>query len=436
MSEAEVSVSTTETSPILRTLEIEVGEPRVRKAFDRAYKDLAKQVRVKGFRPGKAPRSVLERLYGAGLAEELERTLVSETLLEAVQKSGIEPVAEPSIESRPPEQGNPFAYKAAIEVKPTIDLPELSGLAATRPVVTVAEEEIEKELESLLERRAPFVDAEEGAGAENGHHVTIDYAGTIEDVLFEGGSAENAVLELGSGRFIPGFEEQLLGARVGDEPTVNVTFPDDYPAEDVAGNEASFAVTVRGIQRKDTPVLDDEFVKGLGDEGVETVEALRAQLRGNLETQRSKSAEQETRRSVVDSLIERSEFEVPPGMVQQRLSQRLEMAHQQLGQFMPHDEMHQQLNRWQQEWQPDAERDVRESLLLEAVAAAKAFEVGADEVDAKIEQQASDQGIAPDRLREMYEERELTSGLEAQIREEKALEFLLSEAKVEETTGT
>jgi trigger factor len=436
MSEAEISVSTTETSSILRTLEIEVAEPRVRKAFDRAYKDLAKQVRVKGFRPGKAPRTVLERLYGAGLAEELERTLVNESLLEAVQQSGIEPVAEPSIESRPPEAGNSFAYKAAIEVKPAIELPELTGLAATRPSINVEESEIDTELENLRERRAPMVDAEEGVGAESGHHVTIDYAGTIDDVLFEGGSAENAVLELGSGRFIPGFEEQLEGAKVGDAVTVNVTFPDDYPAEDVAGKDAVFAVTVRGIQRKDTPELDDEFVKGMGDDAVQTVDALRGQLRTNLEEQRSKGAEQETRRSVVDSLIERSEFEVPPGMVQQRLSQRLEMAHQQLGQFMPHDEMHEQLNRWQQEWAPDAERDVRESLLLEAVAQEKAFEVASDEVDAKIDQQASDQGIAPDRLREMYDERGLMSGLEAQIREEKALEFLLSEAKVEETTGT
>ena len=436
MSEADVSVSTTETSPILRTLEIEVGETRVRKAFDRAYKDLAKQVRVKGFRPGKAPRSVLERLYGESLAEELERTLVSETLPEAVEQSGFEPVAEPSVESRPPTSGAVFLYKAAIEVKPPIELPELTGLAARRPVVEVAEDEIDQEIENLRQRRAPLVDVEQGTGAEDGHHVTIDYAGTIEDVAFEGGSAENAVLELGSDRFIPGFEDQLRGVVVGDDVTIEVTFPEDYPAEDVAGKDAVFAVTVRAIQHKEVPELDDEFVKGLGDDAIESVDGLRAQLRSNLEEQRAKASDQEAQRSVVDSLIERSEFDVPPGMVQRRLSQRLETAHQQLGQFMPHEELHQQLARWQEEWRPDAERDVRETLLLEAVAGAKAFEATPEEVDAKIAEQAADQGIAPDRLRERYEEQGLEAGLEARIRSEKALEFLLSEAKVEETTGT
>ncbi len=435
MSEAEISVSTAETSPILRTLSIEVGSKRVKKAFDRAYKDLAKQVRVKGFRPGKAPRSVLERLYGAGLAEDLEKTLVNETLFEAVQQSGVEPVAEPDIQSRPPVADVPFAYTAAIEVKPPITLPELTGLPASRPAITVDESEVDEEIERTLASRAPFVDVE-GAGAEDGHHVTIDYKGTIDGELFEGGSADNAVLEIGSGRFIPGFEEQLKGAKVGDDVTVDVTFPDDYPAEDVAGKSAQFAVTVRGIQKKEAAELDDAFVQSLGDEKVETVDALKAQIRGNLETQRAQSADQEARKTVVDSLIERTEFEVPPGMIQRRLQQRLEMAHQQLGQFMPQEELQQQLQRWQEEWRPDAERDVRESLLLEAVADEKAFEVTPEEVTEKIESQAAEQGVAPDRMREMYESRGLLVGLESQICEEKALEFLLAEAKVEETTGT
>ena len=436
MSEAEVSVSTAETSPILRTLSIEVGERRVKKAFDRAYRDLAKQVRVKGFRPGKAPRSVLERMYGAGLAEELEKSLVQETLLEAVKQSGVEPVSEPDIQSKPPLADAPFAYTAAIEVKPPITLPALSGLPATRPAVVVEESEVDAEIEQLRERRAPLVDVGDDTPAAIGHQITIDYRGTLDGDPFEGGSAENAVLELGSGRFIPGFEEQLVGARVGEEVTVRVSFPDDYPAEDLAGKDAVFEVTVRGLQHKETPALDDEFAAGLGYENVETVEQLRARLRENLEKERTEAADQEARKTVVDALIERTPFEVPPGMVQRRLTHRLEMAHQQLGQFMPHEELHQQLGRWQEEWRPDAERDVRESLLLEAVADAQEFDASADEVTARIEEQAAEQGTAPDRLREMYDSRGLMAGLESQIREEKALEFLLAGAKVEETTGT
>jgi len=193
---------------------------------------------------------------------------------------------------------------------------------------------------------------------------------------------------------------------------------------------------VRGIQQKQTPELDDAFAASLGLEEVETVDALRDHQRKTMTEQREKAAEQEVRRSVVDSLIERCEFDVPPGMVQQRLEKRLEMAHQQLGQFMPHEQLHEQIGRWREEWRPDAERDVRESLLLEVVADDQDIEVSADEVTEKIESQAVDQGVAPERLREMYDERGLVAGLESQIREEKALEFLLAGAKVEETTGT
>ncbi|MCG8590274.1 MAG: trigger factor [Proteobacteria bacterium] len=433
---SDLSVTTTEESPVLRKLEAEVDVRRVRKAFDKAYRELGRSVRVKGFRPGKAPRAVLEKLYGASMVEEIERTLVSESLPEAVEQSGIEPVAEPSIDAAAPSSDEAFRYTAEIQVKPAIELPELGGLPAMRPVVLVDDTAVDDELEGLRQRRAPMVDDEEGATAAEGHHVSLDYAGRIDGELFEGGSAENAIVEIGSGRFIPGFEEQLVGATAGEERQLTVAFPDDYPAEDLAGKEAVFDVKVHALQRRQVPDLDDAFAKELGLEGVETLEELREKIRTDLTERQENAAKEALHRSVMDSLIERAEFEVPPGLIDRRLQQRLEMAHQQLGQMLPHEELHQRLAQWQEEWRPDAERDVREALLLEAVAREKEFDASDEEVDAKIEDLAREQGMAVPRLRKAYEERGMIDSLRQRLAEEKALEFLAAEAKVEETTGT
>ena len=436
MSETDIQVRTEETSSILRTLEIEVSEKRVRKTFDKAYRDLAKSVRVKGFRPGKAPRSVLEKMYGPSLGEDLERQLVNETLGEAIDQAGVIPVSEPAVEADPPIAGASYTYKVAIEVKPEITLGELGGLPATRPVVLVDDDDIEGELNQLRERRSGLEDEPEDAVAETGTTLTVDYEGRIDGELFEGGASEGATIELGAGRLVPGFEEQLEGAKVGDDRTVNVTFPEDYPAEELAGKEASFAVKVHKLQRRQTPELDDAFVVSLNEEGIETVDALKDKVRDDVQQRKQRAADDEARTSLMDALIERTPFDVPPGLVDRQLEGRLQQAHQQLGQFMPPEELNQRLGQWRAEWRPQAERDVRENLLLDAVAAEKGFEASDEDVDAKLEEMARDQGMALDRLRQMYEERGLVEGMKAQLRSDQALEFLLSEAKVEETTGT
>ncbi len=431
-----VSVSTTETSPIRRLLAVEVSAARVQKAFDRAYRDLARSARVKGFRPGKTPRHVLEKLYGAGLAEEIERTLVNETLPEAVESAGIFVVAEPAIEAEPPQPNQVFRYRANLEVKPSIALPELGGLPATRPPVLVKDEEVQAELEQLRQRRAPVTDQAEDARAGDKAMLTIDYVGRIGGAEFEGGSAEGAVVEIGSGRMIPGFEDGLRGALVGEAREVAVTFPADYPAEDVRGKQAVFEVKVRKHQRREVPELDDAFVASLGDEAVASVSALRERLRDGLLKRAERMAEETARRSVVSALLERTNFEVPASLVQRRLSQRLDLAHRELAQLMPHEELHQRLDEWAAEWRPEAERDVRETLVLEAVADQEALAASDDEVDARIETMARDQGMAPERLRRAYDQRGLVDSLRTRLREEKALAFLLSTARVAETSGT
>jgi trigger factor len=430
------SVTASETSPVVRSLAIEVEQASVTDAFEKAFREVARSAKLKGFRPGKAPRSVLQRVYGASIQEEVERQLVSLTFVAAVEREGIVPVVEPQIEAEPPETGQAFRYTAQVEVKPEVTLPELEGLPATRPEAAVSDDDVEAEVESLRERRAPLEDEPEGTPAAKGTMVTLDYAGSIDGEAFEGGTAEDAQVELGSGRLVPGFEDGLEGALAGESREVQVTFPEDYPAEELRGKAAVFATKVKGLQRRAVPALDDDFAKSIGEEGIETLDQLRAKIREAMEKRREHDADEAMHRSLVDALIERAPFEVPPGLVDSRLSQRLQSAHQQLESMMSHDELHARLSEWREAWRDDAARDVKESLLLEAVAEQEKLEVADAELSEKVEQMAHEQGMAPKRLEELYRERGLMEGLRARMRDEKALEFLTSKAKVEASSGT
>lgn len=428
-----LDVRVSETTPVVRTLAVDVGARRVSQAFERAYRELGRRARVRGFRPGKVPRSVLERLYGPSVAEDVERALVSETLPEAVDQAGLRPVAEPAIEARPPRDGEAFHYDAHIEVKPTLSLPPVRGLPARKPATEVGVAEVEEQLETLRQKQAPLVEEPEGTTTARGHVLQIDFVGRIDGVAFEGGSGQDVQLEIGTGRFIPGFEEQLEGARSGDDREVRVSFPESYGNSDLAGKEAVFQVHVASVRRRALPELDDEFAKDVGD--FNTVAELRQRIQSDLRSAREREAETALRKSVMDALLARTPFEVPPGMVERRLQRRLSAAHRQLESSVPHEALHQQLDRWAGEWRPLAEREVREALVLEAVAAQEGLVAESAEVEAKIEALAAEQGIEPAKLRKAYQEAELLEALRVQILDEKALALLVQEARIEAETA-
>lgn len=429
-----LEVVATEEAPTLQRLDVTVPAARVRAAYDRAYKDIAKSVRVKGFRPGKVPRSVLERLYGASLGEDVERILVNETLADAITQAGVEPVSQPSVDATPPASGSAFTYKALVEVRPPIALPELDGLPAERPVVLVEDGEIERELAHLQHRNAPIVEEPEGTAAENGHILAIDFVGRVDGVAFDGGTGKNVELELGTGRFIPGFEEQLIGATAGEDREVRVTFPDPYGAEELAGKEAVFQVHVAEVKKRDLPDLDDEFAKDLGE--FDTIDALRDQIHKDLQESRDAAANAQLRRSVVSALLERVEFDVPPGVVDGQLERRLRMASQQLHGGVDHDMLHAQLDRWREEWRPAAEREVRERWLLDAVADKQELTVDDAAVAERIEETAASQGMTAADLRAQLGEDLLDASIRDDLRRDLALDFLAATAKVQETTDT
>ncbi len=431
---SKIRVEAREESPVVHSLEVAVDVSLVQRAFERTYRELARSARVKGFRPGKAPRSVLEKLYGPSVAEQVERGLVAETLADAVEQAGLEPVTEPAIDAKTPSPDGEFRYTARLEVKPQVTLPDTKGLPAQKPRVDVSNEDVDRELEGLQQRQSVLLEEPEGAPLAEGHVASIDFVGRIDGRPFEGGSGQGVDLVVGSGRFLPGFEEQLLGAQAGEDREVRIQFPEDYQSADVAGKEAVFAVHVVDIKRRSVPELDDEFAKDLGE--FADLAALRDRIRDDLAAAGMRESNAALRRSLVDALIERTPFEVPPGLVARELERQLSLAARRLEGSLPQDALRAQMERWREEWRERAERDVREALILEAVARDGEIRAEEPEVEAKLEEMAREQGADAKALSRAYGDDNLRAAIGAQLVEEKALDFLIREAKVEETTDT
>lgn len=431
----DLRVETREEGPVARWLEVEVPAARVDAAFARAYRALGRNARVRGFRPGKAPLSVLRKMYGPAVAEDVERELVGDTIAAALGQASLEPVAQPQVESGVPVEGSGFQYRARVEIKPALTLCELRGLPAQRPPSAVADDEVNQELENLRERHAQLVEEPEGVVAANGHYLGMDFEGSIDGVAFEGGTGKDVTVELGGGQLIPGFDEQLLGATVGEARSVRVRFPDDYGQPELAGKDAEFAVRVTLLRRREVPALDDEFARDLGD--FENLEKVRATLRESMETARDRNVKATLRRTVLDALIERVSFEVPPGLIEERLSRRLHSASHDLEQRgASRAAIDRQMAHFGQEWRPLVEREIREGWLLEAIAQAESITADDAEVEARFERIAQEQGGDVAKLRKSYREAGLGEAIRAQIVEDKTVEFLLREANVEDVAAS
>lgn len=418
-----------------RWLEVEVPSARAAKSFERAYRGLARSARVRGFRPGKAPLSVLRRMYGPAVAEDVERELIAETLPEALERTGLAPVSEPSIDATAPEEGAAFAYRARIEVKPAIALGDVTALPAQRPSAVVAESDVDEELESLRQRHATLIEEPEDTVAARGHVLNIDFVGRIGGEPFEGGSARDHTVELGSEQLIPGFEEQLLGARAGEDRTLQLRFPEDYGSPVLAGKEAEFSVHVSAVRRREVPALDDEFAKDLGD--FETLAQVREKIRDTLVSAKERRAKMELRRTLLGALIERVPVEVPANLLRERLERRLHSAaHDLEKRGLRRELVGRQLARFEEDWRPLVAREIREEWLLQALAEREGLALDDGELDARIERMAEEQRTDSDRLRRAYREAGALDALRAQLLEDKAFEFLLATATIEEVAGT
>lgn len=370
------------------SLQVEVGADKVTASLDQAFKKVSAKVNVPGFRKGKVPRNIFEAKFGVeSLYQDAIDILLPEAYTSAVKEAGIEPVDRPEIDVTQFGKGQTFVFTAKVTVKPEVTLGNYKGVEVTKVSAEVSEEEIQAELERLQQRHAELNVVEEGA-AQNGDTAVIDFEGFVDGEAFEGGKAERYSLELGSGQFIPGFEEQVVGMEIGDFKDVEVTFPEGYQAENLAGKPAVFKVKLHELKRKSLPALDDEFAKDVSD--FDTLEEYKKDLAAKLQETKEKESAQALEAEVINKVSEAATVEIPEAMVRTEqdymlkdFENRLRMQGMSLDlyyQFSGQDEA-----ALLEQMKGDAEKRVLNNLVLEAVAKAEGLEVSEEELNEELE---------------------------------------------------
>ena len=397
---------------------------------------IAPQVRMPGFRPGKVPANLVKKMHGPALHQEAFNTSVREALDKVIADNKLRPAMQPQVDlGEGYEEGKDAVLTVALEVLPTIEAPSLDGLKLDKLVVPVTDAEVDEQLAKLAAGAKSFTDAKKGKKAETGDQLIIDFTGKLDGVEFEGGKAEDAALEIGSGRFIPGFEEQLVGVKAGEEKTITVTFPADYPAENLKGKDAQFDIVVKAVKVPGEAKADDEFAKSLGLEGLEQLTGL---LRGQLEQETAGLTRTQMKRALLDQLAAGHDFEVPPSMVEAEFNQIwAQLMQEAQGEEDPAAAL-KEIEDEKEDYQAIAVRRVRLGLLLSEIGQANGVEVTAQEMQ-MLMAQAAQQYRPEDRQRfvEYIQQDPLAAAqLRAPLYEDKVVDFLFDKAEVTEKTVT
>ena len=416
-------------SPIRRRFSIEVPKDRVDAAIDRAYEGLRKAVRLKGFRQGKVPRPILERYYKQRVEQEVASRLIEDSLSAAVTEHRLTPVATPVIEQASLEQGKAFSYTAIIEVKPEVEAKDYIGLPMPDTTVTPDEGEIESRLERLREAHAQLRTPAEPRPARKGDTLTIDFQVEVDGQARADLAGTDVQVELGSDRFIPGFEEALEGVSVGETRSFTLAFPEDYREPALSGKSAGFTVTVKDLKEKVLPALDDEFAKDVGT--FDSLEALRAAIRDAYVAEETERRQAAAREALLDALLERNPVEIPPALVEDQARALIrEWQHRMQHQGLDLSRVRIDPDRLAAEARERARRQVHAGLVLEAVARQEGLAVDDGELDARIARLAEGGKQTPESLRRRLEASGRLEDLRASLLEEKTLEFLVARAAV------
>ena len=415
-------------------LTIEVSTEDVEKALQQAYLKERKRISLPGFRKGKVPRQVIEKMYGPEVFyDEAANHMISEAYGKAYDECELEIASQPKVEIVQLEKGKPFIFTAEVAVKPEVALGEYKGLKVDKVSAEVTDEEVDAEIEKERERNARTVDVTDRA-VQDKDQITLDFEGFVDGTAFEGGKGEDYPLTIGSGAFIPGFEDQLIGAEIGKETEVKVTFPEEYQAKELAGKEAVFKCTVKTIKVKELPELDDEFASDVSEEG-ETMEEYKAEVRGKLKERKEREAKEKKENQVVEQAVANAEIDLPEPMVDLQARQMADdfarrimqqgMTLEQYFQFTGLSE-----EKMMEELKPQAEKRIRTRLVLEAIVAAENIEVSDERLEEELKKMAEAYQMEVDKLKEFMGENE-----KKQMKEDIAVQeavTLITEAAVEE----
>ena len=414
-------------------LTIEVSAEDVEKALQAAYLKERSKISLPGFRKGKVPRQMIEKMYGPEVFyDEAANHMISEAYGKAYDECELEIVSQPKVEITQLEKGKPFIFTAEVAVKPEVTLGEYKGLKVDKVSTRVTQKEVDEEIDKERERNARTIEVTDRA-VQDKDQVILDFEGFVDGVAFEGGKGEKYPLTIGSGSFIPGFEDQLIGAEIGKEVEVNVTFPEDYQAKELAGKEAVFKCTVHEIKAKELPELDDEFVSDVSDTS-ETVDDYKAEVKAKIKERKENEGKQKREDQSVEQAVANAQIDIPEPMIDLQARQMADdfarrimqqgMSLEQYFQFTGLTE-----EKMMEEFKPQAEKRIRTRLVLEAVVAAENIEVSDERLDEELQKMADAYQMEVDKLKEFMGDNE-----KKQMKEDIAVQeavTLIADAAVE-----
>ncbi|WP_311537372.1 trigger factor [uncultured Anaerococcus sp.] len=413
--------------------EFNVAYDDFKKATDTVYKRNKKRYRIDGFRPGHVPRRVLEKMYGPEIFyDDAIQIVFPEPYEKAVEELGLEVIDQPSVDLDDIEEGKDITFKVEVETKPHPELGDYNNLVIEEVSGEVTEEDVNHELSHQQEENARLISVED-RGAKEGDKVNIDFDGYLDDEQFEGGKAEDYDLVIGSNTFIEGFEDQIIGHKVGDKFEINVTFPEDYQAKEFQGKDAKFVVEINSITEKQLPELDDEFAKDISE--FDTLEELKNNLKEKLADDKKSFAESQMQNQAVAALVEASEVSAPKSMVDreidfdlQNLDQRLQQMGLTLPQYIEMTKM--DINAIRDQYREGAEARVKANLVIDEVAIKEGIEVSDEEKEEELKETAKNYGVDDfEKFKEIFAKNVSDHTLEENIKRRKAVELLVSKAK-------
>lgn len=433
-----MNVTETKSEGLTREYKVLVPVSELNEKLDARIDEIRPQMRLKGFRPGKVPAAHIRKIYGKSIMGEIVEATVQETSQKALDEAKVRPAAQPNIhldsESEKVIAGEvDLEYHMEMEVMPDFEPSDFTKLTLERPIAEVGDEEVDEAMSRLAEGNKKYEPRGKTAKAREGDAVVVDFVGKIDDVAFEGGTAEGQTIVLGEGRFIPGFEDQLVGAKTGDDVEVKVTFPEDYPSDDLKGKDAVFAVKVNEVRAPETPEIDDEFAKGLG---LESLDKLKELVTQQIETENSGMSRQRVKRELLDALDEAHDFDLPPGMVDTEFKQIwAQLEQEREAGRLDEDDKDKSEEELEAEYRKIAERRVRLGLVLAEIGRVNEVDVQPEEVARALNQEAARYPGSEQQVVEFYQKNPgAMAQLRAPIFEEKVVDYILERATVSDKT--
>lgn len=424
-----MQVTSEAVSGVARRLNVSVPTSRINEQFEARLKRTAKTVKINGFRPGKVPLNVVRREYGAGIYQEVVNDIIRDTVFEAIQQEKINAVGMPNIE-KVENKEDALVYEATVEIYPEVDVKGFGDLEIERQTTAITDADVDVMLENLQKQRQTWVETK--GMAKKDMQVTFDFEGSIDGETFEGGSAQDFSLVLGSGRMIPGFEDGIIGMKKGEEKVIDVTFPEDYQAENLAGKQAQFKITVKKVEKSQLPEIDAEFLEIFGISEEDGVEKLKADVRKNMEREVKNGLRNQVKQAAFDALVAANEIEVPTAMVAQEIDrQRQQMVQQFTQQFGA-----QGAKAFDSSVLPDelfkeqAEKSVKLGVLVSKVLQDAKLEADQERVKAYIEDMASSYEDPQEVIEYFTNDKQQRAQIEAVVLEDQVVDHILDAAKV------